>query len=182
MSDAFRRTMFTVVAACAVITARPVHAGFKAHARSFKCLLEGTKPAGKNFYVFHRNRRKLARAVALAEGGAPGETYPVGTILQLFPFEAMVKRGGRFNPEGHGWEFFKLRVDDHNRTTIVARGGSEVTNLFGSCQGCHMTGEAPQFDLVCEGHGAFRLPLDPATIQENQDSDPRCQKPAEETR
>jgi len=73
-------------------------------------------------------------------------------------------------------------VDDRNRTTIVARGGSEVTNLFGSCQGCHMTGEAPQFDLVCEGHGAFRLPLDPATIQENQNSDPRCQKAAEETR
>ena len=100
MSDAFRRTMFTLAAACAVVAARPVHAGFEAHARNFECLLEGTKPAGKNFYVFHRNRRKLARAVAIAEGGAPGETYPVGTILQLFPFEAMVKRGGRFNPEG----------------------------------------------------------------------------------
>src|SRR5262249_17534621 len=83
MSDAFRRRMFTVAAACAVVAARPVHAGFKAHARNFECLLEGTKPAGKNFYVFHRNRRKLARAVAIAESGAPGETYPVGTILQL---------------------------------------------------------------------------------------------------
>jgi hypothetical protein len=72
MSDALRRTMFTVVAACAVITARPVHAGFGAHSRSFECLLEGTKPAGKNFYVFHWNRRKLARTVAIAEGGARG--------------------------------------------------------------------------------------------------------------
>jgi hypothetical protein len=61
----------------------------------------------------------------------------VGTILQLFPFEAMVKRGGRFNPEGHGWEFFKLRVDERTGRRSW-RGGSEVTNLFGSRQGCHM--------------------------------------------
>jgi hypothetical protein len=135
----------------------PADAGFKARSRHFKCLLDGTKPAGKNFYVFHRSKRKLARAVAVAEGNVPNETYPVGTILQLFPFEAMVKRGGRFNPDGHGWEFFKLGVDERNRTMIVARGASDVKNIFGSCQGCHMTGQAPQFDLVCEGHGAFSL-------------------------
>lgn len=158
------------------LVAAPAHAGFKARARDFKCLLKGTKPAGRNFYVFHRNKRKLAKAVALAEAGAPGEEYPVGTVLQLFPFEAMVKRGGRFNPEGHGWEFFKLGVNEHNRSKINARGGSEVTNLFGSCQGCHMTGQAPQFDLVCEGHGAVALPLDPEVIQENQNSDVRCVK------
>lgn len=169
--------MRIVVFLClAALVATPAHAGFKAHARHFKCLLKGTKPAGKNFYVFHRNQRKLARAVAIAESGAPGDEYPVGTILQLFPFEAMVKRGGRYNPEGHGWEFFKLGVDERNRTKINARGMAEVTNLFGSCQGCHLTGQAPQFDLVCEGHGAASIPLDPEEIQAVQNDDLRCQK------
>jgi hypothetical protein len=41
-----------------------------------------------------------------------------------------------------------------------------------------MTGVAPQFDLVCEGHGAIGLPLDPEAIQENQNSDVRCAKTA----
>jgi hypothetical protein len=172
-----RRIALCALALSSLVVPPSVHAGFKARARHFKCLLDGTKPAGKNFYVFHRNKRKLARAVAVAEGNVPNDTYPVGTILQLFPFEAMVKRGGHFNPDGHGWEFFKLGVDERNRTMIVARGTSDVKNVFGSCQGCHMTGQAPQFDLVCEGHGAFSLPLDPATIQENQNSDIRCQKP-----
>jgi hypothetical protein len=161
---------------CLASLAVPAHAGFKAHARDFKCLLKGTKPAGKNFFVFHRNKRKLARAVAIAESATPGQEYPVGTVLQLLPFEAMVKRGGRFNPEGHGWEFFKLGVNERNRSKINARGMSEVRNIIGSCQGCHMTGQAPQFDLVCEGHGALSLPLDPELIRENQNSDVRCVK------
>ena len=165
-----------LVLLCLALVALPAHAGFKAHARDFKCLLKGTKPAGKNFYVFHRSKRKLARAVAIAESGAPGQEYPVGTILQLLPFEAMVKRGGRFNPEGHGWEFFKLGVNERNRSKINARGMGEVRNFIGSCQGCHMTGQAPQFDLVCEGHGALQLPIDAAVIQENQNSDVRCLK------
>jgi hypothetical protein len=41
---------------------------------------------------------------------------------------------------------------------------------------CHMTGEAPQFDLVCEGHGAIWLPLDAAAVQQRQNADPRCQR------
>ena len=164
-----------LVSLAVLLAAIPAQGGFKARARHFKCLLDGTKPAGKNFYVFHRNKRKLARAVAVAEGNVPGEEYPVGTILQLFPFEASVKRGGRFNADGHGWEFFKLGIDERNRTKINARGAAEVRNLFGSCQGCHMTGQAPQFDLVCEDHGAFSIPLDAATIQAVQNDDPRCQ-------
>jgi hypothetical protein len=169
------RTLALLLAATyPLLATAPSHAGFKAKARDFKCLLKGTKPAGKNFYVFHRNKKKLARAVAVAESNVPGEKYPVGTIIQLFPFEAMAKRGGRYNPEGHGWEFFQLTSDERNRSQITARGMAEVANPFGSCQGCHMTGDAPQFDLVCEGHGAASLPLTPERIQQIQNQDPRC--------
>src|SRR5207244_13178579 len=61
-------------------------------------------------FVFHRRHRKLRKALRIAERDLPARRYPPGTILQLFPFEAMVKRGGRFNPEGDGWEFFRLSV------------------------------------------------------------------------
>ena len=107
---------------------------------------------------------------------SPGKTYPVGTILQLFPFEAMAKRGGGYNKAGHGWEFFKLGTDANNHTTIVQRGGAEVTNIAGSCQGCHLTGQAPSFDLVCEGHGAFPIPFSIETVRAIQRGDKRCAK------
>jgi hypothetical protein len=100
----------------------------------------------------------------------PRKHYPVGTILQLFPFEAMVKRGGRFNPEGDGWEFFRLSVSAEG-THIIARGGAEVTNFAGSCQNCHVAARA--YDFVCEGHAVQSLPLPAGTIRALQ-HDPRC--------
>ena len=47
--------------------------------------------AGKHFFVFHRKHRKLRKALRIAERDLPARRYPVGTIVQLFPFEAMVK-------------------------------------------------------------------------------------------
>lgn len=44
---------------------------------------------------------------------------------------AMAKRGGGFNPEGAGWEWFELRPD----ATIAMRGGAEM--MMGMCNGCH---------------------------------------------
>jgi hypothetical protein len=137
---------------------------------------QGQKPTGKNFFVFHRSCKRLAEAVAIAESNVPGQEYPVGTIIQLFPFEAMATRGAGFNPEGHGWEFLRLGVTKKNRSEILARGGAEVANAFGSCQGCHSTGQAPAFDLVCEGHGAVSLPLSAAQIEALQLQDPRCMR------
>ena len=149
-------------------------AAFKATARDFHCLLDGARPAGKSFYLFHRSRKKLAKAVAIAESDTPGQEYPVGTIVQLFPFEAMAKRGGHYNTSGHGWEFFQLGTTPDDKTLILHRGESELHNAFGSCQGCHSTGNAPEFDLICEDHGAVRIPLTPAQIEAVQLADPRC--------
>ena len=150
---------------------------FRAKARDFRCLTKGVKPEGKNFYVFHRNKKKLAEAVAISQTGNLGDGYPVGTILQLFPVEAMVKRGHGYNPGGHGWEFFRLQVTQKGKkykTTIVQRGGEEVENFIGSCQGCH-DGLAANHDLVCEFViGAEGLGLTTEQIATAQAKDPRC--------
>jgi hypothetical protein len=89
----------------------------------------------------------------------------------------MVKRGGRFNRPGNGWELFKLAVSPMG-TTILARGGAEVTNgPFGnipprSCQDCHAP--AKKDDFVCEGHDEVeQLGLSERIIRALQ-VDPRC--------
>jgi methylmalonyl-CoA mutase len=47
--------------------------------------------------------------------------YPPGTVIQLVPQEAMVKRESGFAPEANDWEFFFLNVDAEG-TEIAARG------------------------------------------------------------
>ena len=103
-----------------------------------------------------------------------GGTYPVGTVIQLIPHEAMVKRAPGFDPDSNDWEFFTLDVTATG-TTIVTRGGSEVINRFSgtSCAGCHSAAE-PQFDFVCEdNHGCAPLPVGDDVIKSIQDADPR---------
>jgi hypothetical protein len=103
-----------------------------------------------------------------------GGTYPVGTVIQLIPQEAMVKRAPGFDPDSNDWEFFTLEPSASG-TTIVTRGGSEVVNRFSgtSCAGCHGAAE-PQFDFVCEdNHGCAPLPVSDEVIASIQASDPR---------
>src|SRR5213594_3543211 len=130
-----------------VATAAPAKE-FVAQESDFRCLLKGKRVEGHTFVLFNRNHARLRRAIHLARKGEPGEHYPVGTIVQLFPFEAMVKRGGGFNPDVDGWEFFQLSVTPSG-TQIVSRGGAKVANGIGSCQGCHKN-FAAAFDLICE--------------------------------
>jgi hypothetical protein len=158
----------------AVLLPGLARAEFIAKDSDFKCLFEGVRPAGKNFFVFHKNKRKLRKAVRVAERDKPSKRYPVGTILQVFPFEAMVKRGGRFNHEGNGWEWIQLAVTKDG-ATIAGRGGPELTNRAGSCQTCHEG--AKSFDLVCEGHGAATLGFTDAQIRGLQKLEPRCPAP-----
>jgi hypothetical protein len=103
-----------------------------------------------------------------------GGIYPVGTVIQLIPQEAMVKRAPGFDPDSNDWEFLTLAVTDEG-TTIVTRGGSEVINRFSgsSCASCHSAAE-PQFDFVCEDdHGCEPLPVGDDVIEAIQQSDPR---------
>ena len=149
-------------------------ADFTVTASDFKCLFEGTRPAGRNFFVFHKNKRKLRKAVRIAERDKPNKHYPVGTIIQVFPFEAMVKHGRAFNREGGGWEWVQLAVTKDG-ATIAHQGKADLKNGAGSCQGCHEA--AKTFDFVCEGHGAASLGFTDAEIRGLQRLEPRCQAP-----
>jgi hypothetical protein len=104
-----------------------------------------------------------------------GGVYPVGTVIQLVPQEAMVKRAPGFDAATNDWEFFELEVDAEG-TSIRVRGGSEVVNQFGgSCAGCHSKAE-PQFDFVCEkDNGCDPLPeaFNDDVIRSVQEADPR---------
>ena len=103
-----------------------------------------------------------------------GGVYPVGTIIQLVPVEAMVKRAEGFSPETNNWEFFSLSASVDG-TEIVQRGTAEVNNMFGgNCLDCHAKAE-PQFDFVCEQtHGCDPLPIGEDIINTLQETDPRC--------
>jgi hypothetical protein len=111
---------------------------------------------------------------AVAVANSPeGGTYPVGTILQLVPQEAMVKRRAGWNPGSNDWEFFSLDTTAAG-TRILTRGSSPVLNRFGmDCLSCHAMAE-PQWDMVCEkGHGCDPLPLTDELIAGLQAADPR---------
>lgn len=112
---------------------------------------------------------------ALAVANNPeGGVYPVGTIIQLIPTEAMVKRRAGFSEESADWEFFSLRPSPDG-TEILDRGTTAVTNSFGgNCFDCHAKAEA-KFDFICEqDHGCDPIPVGEAIINNLQENDPRC--------
>jgi hypothetical protein len=117
-------------------------------------------------------RGHLPAALAVARSDSGGR-YPVGTILQLVPQEAMVKRAPGYSPATNDWEFFSLDVSATG-TRVLSRGGAKVLNRFGgSCASCHRAAQT-QFDFVCgTTHGCAPLPVGPDVIASLQRSDPR---------
>ena len=114
----------------------------------------------------------LSEALAVARSPKGGK-FPVGTLLQLVPQEAMVKRRAGWNPTTHDWEFFFLDVSPEG-TKIVNRGADAVVNRFGgNCASCHLAAD-PKWDMVCkDNHGCEPLPVGDDVIQAIQLSDPR---------
>jgi hypothetical protein len=114
----------------------------------------------------------LPEAIEVANN-ADGGVYPVGTIIQLVPQEAMVKRKKGFDPASLDWEFFELKATPAG-TEILKRGGSEIINRFGgSCADCHKKAK-PQFDFICENtHGCDELPIPHEAFVGIQEADPR---------
>jgi len=174
-----RLAVLALVLPLAAALVAPAPAGAEPHTRprDFRCLLKGKKAEGKSFYIFNRNRAKLRRALAMSETGEiPGRGYPVGTILQVLPFEAMIKRRRGYNPEGNDWEFVRLRPTPEGGTEILGAGRGEVSNALGSCQGCHQR-LASDYDLVCEFVvGAAGLGLTDEQLAAIQAADPRCKE------
>jgi hypothetical protein len=136
----------------------------------FDCILNWTQV--RHFRITNKlGHDTETQAVANAPGTA---NYPVGTVIQLIPTEASVKRRAGFSPVSNDWEFFSLSVDA-NGATIQDRGTDMVVNSSKlNCLNCHAKAE-PKWDLVCEsGHGCDPLPFTPAQIQIVQNGDPRC--------
>ena len=143
---------------------------FVAQPADFVSLRDMTTVRG--FFVDNRLGH-LDEALAVANN-PDGGVYPVGTVIQLVPQEAMVKRAPGFDPATNDWEFFTLDVSAQG-TTIVTRGGAEVINRFGgnSCADCHQKAE-PKWDFVCEqDHGCEPLPVGDDVIAAIQRADPR---------
>jgi hypothetical protein len=141
-------------------------------ADDFECILNWTKV---DTYYITNKRGYLAEALAVANSPTGG-TFPPGTIIQLFPPEAMVKRAPGWNPMTNDWEFFFLVVSETG-TVIATRGAEQTVNRFGgNCFECHSKA-APQWDLICgETHGCDPLPdfVDDEFIEALQQADPRC--------
>lgn len=125
----------------------------------------------RGFFIDNRLGH-LDEALAVANN-PDGGVYPVGTIIQLVPQEAMVKRGPGYSPEFADWEFFILEATPEG-TEIVQRGGTEVLNRFGgSCAACHAKADVA-FDMVCEeDNGCDPLPIGDDMFQVIQQADPR---------
>ncbi len=136
----------------------------------FACLLDW--PRVRRFRITNLLGYQ-AETMAVAEN-PEGGVYPVGTVIQLIPNEAMVKRAQGWSEETNDWEFFSLATSAAG-TEIEARGTTDTINAFGgNCFDCHAKA-APQWDLVCEqDHGCDPIPIPEATINMLQDNDPRC--------
>ena len=111
------------------------------------------------------------QAVANSEEGG---VYPPGTVIQVVPGEAMVKREQGFNAATNDWEFFVLNVAPEG-TQIANRGGDEIKTAFGQdCLSCHAQAK-PKWDMVCEtGHGCAPIPITRDMIVALQKTDQRC--------
>jgi hypothetical protein len=141
--------------------------------QTFGCILDW--PKVRNTYFKHSDPQKLKEAMRIFRDSVPDKEYPVGTILQLIPFEAMVKHPHEKFPKSNGWEFFALEVSEAG-TKIRDRGDNVVNLVLGApCLTCHQP--AKRFDFVCEkGHGCAPLPIDDQKIAEFQKADLRCTK------
>src|SRR6202166_461702 len=149
-------------------------ASFPISDKSFKCITQMTHV--RHFYV--DNLAGNLKGTLKAAESTTGATYPVGSVLQLVPTEAMVKRAQGFNAATHDWEFFDLDISPEG-SKIRTRGFAEGNNRFGgNCFGCHVKAR-PEWDLVCDNsHGCEAIPVTRAMSGALQRTDPRCKNQA----
>jgi hypothetical protein len=155
----------------------PVIAPVNVDESSFRCIRKMTPV--RHFYVDNvLGNLTGTLAAANAPKGAP---YPPGSVVQLVPGEAMVKREPGVSPATGDWEFFELNVDGKG-TKIHKRGFTDVNNQFGgNCFTCHAPAREP-WDFICEsGRGCEPIPIDHKMTGAVQRSDPRCGEPVLES-
>jgi hypothetical protein len=128
-------------------------------ADDFECISNWDKVLG---FRINNLLGHLDEAKAVANSTTGGK-YPVGTILQHLPTEAMVKRRTGFSPETKDWEFFLLTLGQDGTTTIAQRGTTDIKTSMGqACVECH-TNVADEWDFVCNtwaAHGGGNCGFD----------------------
>jgi len=141
--------------------------------QNFGCILDW--PKIRNTHIQNADPEKLKEAIRIFRDSVPDTEYPVGTILQLLPTEAMVKHQHGTFAKTNNWEFFSLDVSAAG-TKIAERGDNVVNHTQGvTCLSCHEP--AAKYDFVCEkGHGCAPIPLDDELIAKLQAADARCTK------
>jgi hypothetical protein len=137
---------------------------------SFRCIREMIPV--RHFYI--DNLLGNTPGTLEAANAPNGAVYPPGSVVQLVPTEAMVKREQGFSPATGDWEFFELEVSESG-SKIRTRGFADVNNRFGkNCFACHVPARAP-WDFICEsGHGCESIPIDRSMTGALQRTDPRC--------
>lgn len=175
MQDLIRRTIWVlmanfVLAGVSQADAAPSVNAVNVDAASFGCIRD-MKPV-RHFFV--DNLLGDTESTVTAANAPEGTQYPVGSVVQLVPTEAMVKREQGFSPVTNDWEFFELEVTEDG-STIGTRGFAEVNNRFGgNCFACHLPARDP-WDFICEDdHGCESIPIDRKMTGALQRSDPRC--------
>jgi hypothetical protein len=175
MQDLIRSTIRVLMASLILVGVSPAYTASNVtavdvDADSFGCIRD-MKPV-RHFFV--DNLLGDATSTVAAANAPEGALYPVGSIVQLVPTEAMVKREQGFSPVTNDWEFFELQVDEAG-STIGTRGFAEVNNRFGgNCFACHLPAREP-WDFICESdHGCEAIPIDRKMTGALQRSDPRC--------
>lgn len=137
---------------------------------SFSCIRDMTPV--RHFYI--DNLLGDITSTLAAANAPEGAKYPVGSVVQLVPTEAMVKRESGTFPATGDWEFFELEVNEQG-SKIGKRGFVDVVNRFGgNCFACHAPAREP-WDFICESdHGCETIPIDHKMTGALQRSDPRC--------
>ncbi len=141
----------------------------------FACISDWEQILG---FRIHNFLGHVEEAKAVANNPAGG-VYPVGTILQHLPTEAMVKRRAGFSPETKDWEFFLLTLSPDGTTTIAERGPNISTSMGQTCTSCHVLAD-DAYDFVCntwaEHGGAGNCGFDfmPSFLDGQLASDTRC--------
>lgn len=170
-------TQVMLCTAMALAAMSPAHASgatatnaIKVDDSTFRCIRQMTPV--RHFYV--DNLLGNIDGTLAAANSAKGAIYPEGSVVQLVPTEAMVKREKGFSPATGDWEFFELEVSK-NGSRIHKRGFAEVNNRFGkNCFACHAPARQT-WDFICEsGHGCEPIPINHAMTGALQRSDPRC--------
>src|SRR5438093_11904789 len=70
--------------------------------QTFGCILDS--PQVRNTRIKHSDPEELKEAMRIFRHSLPDREDPVGTILQLVPFEAMVTRPRPTFPKTNGWQ------------------------------------------------------------------------------